>query len=563
MDTAANLTMPHVAPRGQGPAAVQLVTSTASRLGIGAKLLGVNLIVILIAVAVGAGSTARLLNTVSEYERIAQEDQALLNEISTATSSLSALLDVDRGVIAGSSLDSLRAVPPQRVEIEAALNRLAVLIQTADGKQSFAAARTAVTGYLATDTDLETAARAGDLVAAQRELTTRLGPLLGQATLLLQEVHAGEAVGQATRRAAIGRAAGETGRLLLCLLAGGVLVALLLGVWVTRSLTSRVGAYLDLVARVARGDLTAAVAVRAGDEISQLGHSLNAMVASLRELTIEVRKGVNAMGGSSAQIVAASVQQTAGASQQAAAIAETTATVDQVRASAEQTAEMAIAVSDTAREAGRVAAEGVEAVRRATSGVADIHAKVQSIAANILALAEQSQQIGEIIATVSDLADQSNLLALNAAIEASRAGAQGKGFAVVAAEIRKLAEQSKAATGQVRTILSDIQHATNAAVLATEQGTRGADTGSELIDRAGQTIDELAEVIQQAAHAAQQIAGSVRQHSAGMAQITAAMANINQATAQSQTATATTQTAAQDLNEVSVRLRGLVAQYQL
>ena len=98
----------------------------------------------------------------------------------------------------------------------------------------------------------------------------------------------------------------------------------------------------------------------------------------------------------------------------------------------------------------------------------------RAIAEHILALSEQTQQIGEIIAAVNDLADQSNLLALNAAIEASRAGEQGRGFAVVAHEIRSLAEQSKAATAQVRTILSDIQRATNAAVMATEQGTKGA-----------------------------------------------------------------------------------------
>src|SRR4051795_9573994 len=122
-----------------------------------------------------------------------------------------------------------------------------------------------------------------------------------------------------------------------------------------------------------------------------------------------------------------------------------------------------------------------------------IREQVQSIADNILALSEQSQQIGEIIATVNDLADQSNLLALNAAIEAARAGEHGKGFAVVAAEIRSLAEQSKEATAQVRRLLGDIQRATNATVLATEEGTKGVEHGAQLIGQAGETIDELAE----------------------------------------------------------------------
>ena len=95
-----------------------------------------------------------------------------------------------------------------------------------------------------------------------------------------------------------------------------------------------------------------------------------------------------------------------------------------------------------------------------------------NIAETILALSEQTQQIGDIIATVNDIADQSNLLALNAAIEAARAGEAGKGFAVVAGEVRSLAEQSRQATAQVKEILGDIQKATNTAVMVTEEGTK-------------------------------------------------------------------------------------------
>ncbi len=97
-----------------------------------------------------------------------------------------------------------------------------------------------------------------------------------------------------------------------------------------------------------------------------------------------------------------------------------------------------------------------------------------SIAESILTLAEQAQAIGEIIATVNDIAEQTNVLSLNAAIEASRAGEQGKGFSVVAGEVKALADQSKKATAQVRQILGEIQKATNAAVMVTEQGRRAS-----------------------------------------------------------------------------------------
>ena len=120
-----------------------------------------------------------------------------------------------------------------------------------------------------------------------------------------------------------------------------------------------------------------------------------------------------------------------------------------------------------------------------------VQEQVEATAENILALAEQAQAIGEITAAVADVAEQTNLLALNAAIEASRAGEHGKGFAVVAGEVKALADQSKKATAQVRQILGEIQKGTNAAVLSTEEVTKGVASAGRVADQAGQTIRAL------------------------------------------------------------------------
>ncbi|HLZ08916.1 MAG TPA: methyl-accepting chemotaxis protein, partial [Chloroflexota bacterium] len=282
-----------------------------------------------------------------------------------------------------------------------------------------------------------------------------------------------------------------------------------------------------------------------------------------RALVGELQKGSRNLGAASSEILAAAAQQSAGAAEQAAAIAQTTATVSEIKASAEQAVQIALAVSDTAQIANRVAGDGVSAVKSTVTGMNEIQTRVQVIAENILALSEQSQQIGEIIATVNDLADQSNLLALNAAIEASRAGEHGKGFAVVAQEIRHLAEQSKAATARIRTILSDVQRATNAAVMATEQGTKGVDLGITLINQAGGTIGELADVVLRAGQSTQQIAAAVRQHLVGTEQIAVAMGNINQSSAQNLAATTNTRRAAENMTDLVERLNVLVAQYQV
>jgi methyl-accepting chemotaxis protein len=121
--------------------------------------------------------------------------------------------------------------------------------------------------------------------------------------------------------------------------------------------------------------------------------------------------------------------------------------------------------------------DGKQSVQASIEAMHRIQEHMASIAESIVRLSEQGQTIGEIIATVNDLAEQSNLLAVNAAIEAAKAGEQGKGFAVVAQEVKSLAEQSKQATAQVRTILNDIQTAMSAAVMATEQGSKAVDAG--------------------------------------------------------------------------------------
>ena len=192
-----------------------------------------------------------------------------------------------------------------------------------------------------------------------------------------------------------------------------------------------------------------------------------------------------------------------------------------------------------------------------------IKEQVSAIAENILALSEQTQQIGDIITTVKDIADQSNLLALNAAIEAARAGEAGKGFAVVAGEVRSLAEQSVQATNQVREILGEIQKAANTAVMVTEEGTKRSDTGVLQVKQTGEAIRTINEYIQQVAQAADQIAASTREQLTGIGQIVVAMENINEAATQSESGTHQVEQAAQSMNALAAQLNRIVGQYQL
>ncbi len=311
---------------------------------------------------------------------------------------------------------------------------------------------------------------------------------------------------------------------------------------------------------ISQGDLSQNLEPKS--EQDELGVAFATMTKKLRELLSAVGQGSSAVAAASSQIMATSSEQASGVHQQSAAVAQTTATVEEVRTSSDQAVGLAMTVAQSASSASNVATIGVQAANEANQGMSEIRARVQQIAENILALSEQTQAIGEIIATVNDIADQSNLLALNAAIEASRAGEQGKGFAVVAQEIRVLAEQSKGATSQVKSILGEIQRATNSAVMTTEQGIKVADAGVESIAKVLTVIEDLQIAIRYAAENAQLISASVRQHSVGMEQITGAMQSIGSATKDNLSGAQHTRDAAQQLSGLSSQLRNLVAQYQ-
>ena len=277
-----------------------------------------------------------------------------------------------------------------------------------------------------------------------------------------------------------------------------------------------------------------------------------------RAITRELRENIAQLSSSSAEILATTTQVASSAAETAAAVSETTATVEEVKQTAQHASQKAKYVSDSAQKASNVSQAGRRSVEEALHVMHRIREQMGSIAESIVQLSEQSHAIGQIIATVNDLAEQSNLLAVNAAIEAARAGEQGKSFGVVAHEIRSLAEQSKQATGQVRTILGDIQKATNVAVLATEQGNKAVEAGVKQSSETDEAIRLLSASINEAAQAATQIAASSHQQMVGMDQVAVAMNNIKEASEQNVAGTRQAELAAQGLHQMGVRLRLLV-----
>ena len=359
----------------------------------------------------------------------------------------------------------------------------------------------------------------------------------------------------------------SAGNLRLVILLGTLLSVLVLigaGFWLTSSIAKPIRALTNAAERIAKDDLT--VRIEAGDrtdEVGDLQRSLGTMVENLRGLNKELQSGFSVLASSSAEILATVSQVNATASETATSVSETSTTAEEVKQTAHVSNQKAKAVQEVAHKAAAVSEIGRGAVTETIEGMNRIREQMESIAESVVRLSEQGQTIGEIIATVNDLAEQSNLLAVNAAIEAKRAGEYGKGFAVVAQEVRSLAEQSRQATTQVRTILMEVQKATSAAVLATEQGTKAVVAGVKQANDAGDSIRSLSGIVGEASQAATQIAASSQQQLIGMDQIASAIANIRQATTQNVAGTKQLEVSAKNLQEMGGRMKALVERQRI
>ncbi len=382
--------------------------------------------------------------------------------------------------------------------------------------------------------------------------------------------------------AVVAMEAGSEGRMLILqvviLILGLIIIMLglfLMNRWVTKPINLIEG----VVERISKGDLTHTTGIRGQDEIGRLGANFDLMVTNLKKLLFQVQDASNRVAASSAQLSSAadhvaqtssqvtlavqqvangaveqteSVQETVavmnelrqtinqiarGAHTQAQSANETSAIIKQIAEAIDQVAYTAQGVLEAANQALAVAEDGGSAVEKTIRGMERIRQTAMEASTRVRELGQQSQQIGEIVSLISDIADQTNLLALNAAIEAARAGEHGKGFAVVAEEVRKLAERSSRATKDIADLINNVQMGVEAAVSSMDAGTQEVEKGAELASGVGSVLEDILQAMRRTNGYAQEISAAAEQVAAGVGDAVAAIDNVARVTEENSAAT--------------------------
>lgn len=332
---------------------------------------------------------------------------------------------------------------------------------------------------------------------------------------------------------------------------------------ILESITKPILDGLAVLEKMATGDLTVRITADYKNQLQGLKNAINALGDSMGQILRDVSDAVAATASASSQISSSTEELAAGAQEQSAQASEVASAINEMTSTILQTANYASTAAESAKHAGTIANEGGSSVQASIQGMGRISDVVLRAAETVQKLGKGSEQIGEIIQVIDDIADQTNLLALNAAIEAARAGEQGRGFAVVADEVRKLAERTTKATKEIATMIRTIQLDTEEAVVSMNEGTKEVEIGKNLAVQSGKSLGDIVKAANSVVDVVTQVAAASEEQSSAAEQITKNIESISTVTHESAAGTQQIARAAEDLNRLTENLQRLIAQFKI
>lgn len=291
------------------------------------------------------------------------------------------------------------------------------------------------------------------------------------------------------------------------------------------------------------------------------GSLATAIIRSVKGAIFDVQASTQKVGGLSQEIAAGSQQQVASMNQTATSLNEITTTAEEFKVTMQEFADRARAVQEAATETAKLSADGRTLTQESATRIEQVRANSQAAGESVLRLAEQMQRIGEITATVHEIAEQTKMLALNASIEAARAGEEGRGFAVVATQVRELANQSKDAAGRIETLISGTQRSMQDVVNKIEDGSRLSSESTDIVQKLKSSFEEIAQAIQQTTDAMSQINTGAKQQEQGITELVSSITEIDSASKESLASAEQTQKAIMSIDQQINRLNDIMEQF--
>ena len=343
----------------------------------------------------------------------------------------------------------------------------------------------------------------------------------------------------------------------------GAVVAIGLGMFISAAITKPLHEAVSIANALADGDLRVNPRVNSKDETGQLMSALQNMVTNLRDMITRTVDISAVIATASDQLQSTASQIATGAEEVACQTNAVATASEEMSATSGDIAHNCSMAADASRQTTESAQSGAKVVNETILGMNVIAERVRETSKTVEALGSRSEQIGDIVGTIEDIADQTNLLALNAAIEAARAGEQGRGFAVVADEVRALAERTTKATREIGDMIKAIQKETRDAVKAMDEGVREVEKGAESSQKSGQALEEILERINEVTMQVNQIATAAEQQTATTGEVTNNLQQVTEVVHQSARGADETAGAAAQLATQAHDLQGLVSRFRL